>query len=1092
MPLGSTSGGEHDADGSHPDPENVAAPSLVGQVLGGKYRIEAFIGAGGMGAVFKATQLTLDRPVAIKIMRSSASEAVNAERFKREALAVAQLSHANVVTVYDYDVEPGVGAYLVTEFLDGRSLRAELARTGKLVVRDAVAILEQACAGVQAAHDAGIVHRDIKPENVFLVGAPGSPLRAKVLDFGIAKIVALRDDLKITQEGTFVGSARYSSPEQADGFDVDGRADVYSLGCVLYEMLAGRPPFVATTVASLIVKHAVERPKSLHHFRLDVSPSVQSVVDRSLAKRAEDRYPTPASLADALVRALQTETGVHEIVGQITHDTPPGDPTAENLRVTGESHRRPPRADGPRNNLPVYLANFVERETEREAIRRLLASTRLVSLTGAGGIGKTRLAVEIARDMLDEYPDGVWFVELGPLADLNAVPQVVASALGVREEGGTPIVELVVEALARKRALLVLDNCEHLVASCAELVRMLLGACPELRVLATSREALRLTGEALYHVPSLSHPAADAPLEEALGYQAVQLFVERARALVPAFELTAANVAAVASICRRLEGIPLAIELAAARSRVLTPAGIDGRLGDRFRLLTGGERGSPTRQQTLRAAVDWGYELLTDEERVLLQRLSVFSGGWSVDGAESVGRGEEWGGGTGAGVERGGAGSIQSSHSPLPTLDILERLVDKSMVRVDESGVETRFAMLDTIREYAREKLRGAGQEAVVSGLHAAWCLAIAAVADEATGEDEKRDAYEVLEREHENLRAALHWSIDREGDVRFGVSLCDRLYRYWIERGYLSEGRRWFTSALARDPELPRATAATTVRQLCTFAVSQGDYQEARTILETSLESPEGVDEREVTMTLHLLAHVEERMGDYERAERSRERSLAIARKIEDLHAIGITLNSLGLAALDRGEYPRAAQFFVESLSVFRERGEMPNIAVALHNLGEIAFRLGDADRAVELLEESLAIGREYNLKRVIAYSSHVLGNVSTDTGDLARARALFREAMALNEEVGDRDGVAYVLEGLACLAAAEGDAERALRLASAAASARASIGSTLPPPEKAAFDDRMERVRATLDPDRAERAVAEGWAMSLREAASEAERGD
>jgi len=404
-------------------------------------------------------------------------------------------------------------------------------------------------------------------------------------------------------------------------------------------------------------------------------------------------------------------------------------------------------------------------------------------------------------------------------------------------------------------------------------------------------------------------------------------------------------------------------------------------------------------------------------------------------------------------------------------LDALERLVDKSMVRLDDAGRDTRFGMLETIRDYAREKLRASGREAEVLRRHASWCV-------EAAGEP-----YELVERERENLRAALHWAIDEGHDVELGASICLAAHKFWLELGYLTEGRRWTAAAIAKGEDLPRSERSKAERYLCSFLVSQGDYQEARTILDRLTE--EGADnDRETTLALQLRAHVEERMGDYERATQIRERSLALARTIGEPHAIGVVLNSLGLAALDRGEYERAAEIFEEALSLFRAAGEMANTAVTLHNLGEIAFRLGDNARAVTLLEESLVIGREQNLQRVLAYSSQLLGTVAVAMRDLERARALFRDAMTLDEAAGDRDGIAYVLEGFASLAAVEGNGERALRLAAAASTVRASIGSTLPPPERAAFDARMGEARAALDPDVADRAIASGAALSQRDA--------
>jgi predicted ATPase/transcriptional regulator with XRE-family HTH domain len=501
--------------------------------------------------------------------------------------------------------------------------------------------------------------------------------------------------------------------------------------------------------------------------------------------------------------------------------TPPDRSSPPGARASPVLDSAGARAVGAASNLtdlPVPMTSFIGRARELAAVKQRFSSARLLTLTGPGGCGKTRLALQAAAELADKFADGVCFVELAPLGDPRLVPQSVASALGVREEPTRPLPVTLIDTLHRRQLLLVLDNCEHLIAACAELAHILLSACPQLHVLATSREVLGVAGEMAWRVPPLASPDPQrpVPVEHLLQYEAVQLFVERARTVQPTFTVTERNAAAVAQVCHRLDGIPLAIELAAARVKVLTVEQIAARLDDRFRLLTGGSRIALPRQQTLQAAIDWSYDLLSEPERRLWRRLSVFAGGWTLEAAEAVC--------AGAGLDAA------------EVLDRLTSLVDKSLVTVDAMAGEARYRLLETIRQYGREKLERSGEAAVIRRQHLEWHVGLAERAEpELTGPDQAV-WLEKLEAEHDNLRAALEWSqVEAQGE-QIGLRVAAALWRFWLVHGHLREGRRWLEGMLAGSPEAWPAVRAKALYGAGALAEDQGDYAAARAFFAESL----------------------------------------------------------------------------------------------------------------------------------------------------------------------------------------------------------------------------------------------------------------
>jgi len=708
-----------------------------------------------------------------------------------------------------------------------------------------------------------------------------------------------------------------------------------------------------------------------------------------------------------------------------------------------------PRHEEPvRHNLPLQLTSFVGRETALVELGQLLARTRLLSLTGAPGVGKTRLALQLADEAADAYADGVWLVELAPLADPGLVLQTVAHVVGVQEEAGRPLLVTLGEALRGKQLLLVLDNCEHLIEACAELADRLLRVCPHLEILATSREVLGIVGETAWWVPSLAVPAESQPVATdrltSLGQsEAVRLFVERARASVPTFALTERNAGAVVQICSRLDGIALALELAAARVRVLSVEQLAARLDDAltergqarstepFRLLTAGSRVAMPRQQTLRATLDWSYQLLTDPERVLLRRLAVFAGGWTMEAAERVVPDEL---------------DVHSSSSILPSdvLDLLVQLVNKSLVVADLHAEQQRYRLLEMVRQYAWEKLDEAGEEATLRHRHLAWLVALAETAQpNLRGPDE--DLWlDRLERELDNLRVALAWSQQVPAEAESGLRLAGATWMFWYRRWRLSEGRGWL------EPALAAATAPTAARIWAIFGAC-------------------------------ALAHVQ---GDLDRAGVLADEGLALSEELGDRRGRGYFLFGLARMAQERGDGQRAVVLAEESLVEVRAADDTLGTAISFGGLGLLAYERGDVQQATARYQEALTLYRELGDRYGIAWSLHYLGLAVHAQGDRERATALFQESLTLRREIDDAEGLAGSLEALAAVTAARGQLARGARLLAAAGTVRQTTGTPVPLTERAGHERTLSRVCDGLGAEAFAAAWAEGQAMSLPDA--------
>ncbi len=707
------------------------------------------------------------------------------------------------------------------------------------------------------------------------------------------------------------------------------------------------------------------------------------------------------------------------------------------------------------SHLPTTLTTFVGRAEELAEVRRLLESSRLLTLTGAGGMGKTRRAIELVRGLAQAHTGGVVFVELAALAEPALVPQAVASALGIQEQPGRPLRQTLVDALRSRQVLLVLDNCEHLVQVCAEIAESLLRDCPDLRILATSRQPLRIPGEVAWRVPPLGMPLRPGRIApgELASSEAALLFVERARAAQPGFGLSEQNAPHIAQICHRLDGIPLALELAAARVPALGVPQLATRLEDCFSLLTGGSRTALPRQRTLRGALDWSCGLLSDREQRLFQRLSVFAGGWTLEAAEAICAGEV-----------------------LPraeVLGLLAELVDQSLVVAEECGGSQRCRLLEPVRQYARERLEAADEGDELGRLHAEYFTRLAEAAEPELLGPAQAEWLDRLEVEHDNLRAALARAT-RRGPGRLdgvpmaalGLRLATALVMLWHIRGYWHEGRRWLEAALvmaARAPALLRAKALNAAGWL---AWDQGDYDRAGALSEEALALSRVLgDPWSIGWSTGRLSHVRWMQGRYDEAAALAEEAVSLFRGLDAPWYLGWSLHQSGRVAHARGDEERASDLFEESLAHFGIAGDRGfGMAFQFANLGDVARACGDLPRAIQLYEEVLARLRALGFKQGLVHTLHSLAAVCRARGDDARARALHLEALLLCRDLGDLCGIATSLEGLAEIARVEGRLEFAGRLFAAASRLRESVGCPLPPAEMPTHERSLAALRSGL----------------------------
>lgn len=1015
-----------------------APVSLAGRTFGA-YEVLSLLGAGGMGEVYLGRDTRLGRNVAVKLL--PAKHCLDAERiwrFEREARAASALNHPNIVTLYDIG-NADEGRFIVMELVEGRTLRQAMEHGA---VPAAIPVVGgQIAKALAVAHAAGIVHRDVKPENI-MIRQDGY---VKVLDFGLARLVREPERgpqaLTGTHPGQVMGTVRYMSPEQARGENPGAPSDVFSLGVVFYEMATGRHPFPSDSVLGTLHAIATQTPTAPSSLNSLLPRELDRTILLMLEKNPAMR-PTAAEVDAALASGGHSAATAGRQASSVAQD-----------------------ASKPSQNLPVHRTPFIGRRVDRTALQPLLIdpAIRLVTLTGPGGTGKTRLAVQVASDLAGHFPGGTCFVNLALISDARLVVPAIAQALGVRESPGQPLAGVVREHLrGLGTMLLILDNFEHVVAAASD-VAELLDDCPGVKAMVTSRVVLRLYGEQEYSVLPLPLPEAGAPLSPGrlMDFPSIALFVQRAAAVRPDFRLTVENAGAVAEICRRLDGLPLAIELAAARVKVLPPAGLLARIASRLELLRGGANDLPERQRTLRSTIDWSYDLLTPSEQRLFRRLAIFVGGCTLEAAEAV-------------------CDVQEDLD-VELLDAVTSLMDKSLLaQAWTADGDARFTMLETLREYGQERLRQAGEWELTREAHAAYCLVLAEEGLHAPTPADQDSWLTRCDNEYDNFRAALEY-LSSAGNTEWGLRLGSALLRFWESREHLTEGRALLAAILnkpgADTPSIHRAGALFAAGVL---ASAQGDPITEPITRESYEMYRQFGDTAGMAMVMNGLAIQAVGRGQYDRARVHMEEALALWGQL-GTGRVALALSNLANIAKRQGDYATARSTYERILQDYRSVGDQRGIAFALSGLGDVAAREGDSGRARAHYEESLACFCGIQDQWGKAGVMRDLGNLARSDGKPSEAEGFYRDALLAFQGLGHHRGMARVLEHLAACAAMQSRQRQAFTLAGAAAALR----ERLKTPPTAEEQEELQRVlsgaRAGLRAAEEAAAWQEGRRMTL-----------
>jgi predicted ATPase/serine/threonine protein kinase len=1028
----------------------MAVTPAVGSQIG-SYRIQSELGRGAVGRVFLAEHVGLRRKAALKLLVPElASDEDFRERFVRESQLVAAIEHPNMIPIFDAGEVEGV-LFIAMRYVEGYDLRHLIGREGRLDPELALEIIRQVAAALDAAHAREIVHRDVKPENI-LIDVPTG--RTYLTDFSIAR----RGRSSATERGVFAGTVSYASPEQIQGQETGPSADVYALGCVLYEALTGERPFPKETDVAVLFGHILDPPPRVSDKRPDLPGRLDAVVCRALAKDEGERYPSCGEFVAAASDALRSSTAA-------AADAPhPESPTPA---VPGEKDR---------TKLPPPAGPLLGRTDDLTAVLGALRddAVRFLTLTGPGGTGKTRLALEVGSSVADEFRNGICFVGLAAINDPAVVLPSIVAALGVEARGGGDdagpathegLLEATRAELAGERLLVILDNFEHLLPAAAT-VSELLTALPSLKVLVTSRSPLHVRGEREHVVGPLEVPDPDAggDLDVLAASPAVALFIQCAGEVSPGFSLDHANAPAIVEICRRLDGLPLAIELAAARLRLLTPAAIASRLENRLQLLTGGARDLPSRHQTLRGTIDWSYELLDEAARMLFARCAVFADGFTLDAAEQI----------------CATGELDS----VLLVDALAALVDESLLRRREGACgDARFELLQTIREYALFRLIERRELDALRARHAAWVVALAESAEPKLVGPDQAVWLRRLDDEAGNVRAALNWSLE-SGDVGTGLRIAGALFRLWSSRGQLSEARRWLDRALSVDAPVSAEVRAKGLYAAAYCALGQGEFSEAVTRFEESLHlSREQKDRAGVARCLAQLAWLLTARGDHEQGAALSRESLGLAREVGDTRTASLVLATLADIAFAEGDYRSASDLYAETLEARRALGDVRTVADALLKTGRARALAGERDRALTSLEEGLQLARALGDGWTTSVALASLAFVALLDNDGEAAVPLLGDALDWAIRRGDKRLVAECAACLAAAAVIRGDHDRAARLWGAADAARADIGAAISPVERFLLETRLPAVRASLGEERLQAARAEGAELGIED---------
>ncbi|MFI9538091.1 protein kinase [Nocardia fusca] len=962
-------------DDPSPTVRDVVDPVTEGLAASGLDDAEE-IGRGGFGVVYRCIQAELDRAVAVKVLPAEL-DAESRARFSREQRVMGRLTgHPNIVIILETGVTANGRPYLVMPYHQLGSLDGRIREQGPLPTETVLWMGVKIAGALESAHRLGVLHRDVKPGNILLTDY-GEPA---LTDFGLARITGGFQ----TAAGALTGSPAFMAPEVLAGEDPTSAADVYGLGATLFCALTGHAAFERRSgenVVTQFLRISTEPVPNLHE--LGIAEDVAAMIAAAMSREPQ-RRPTLVALGEALQQAQRHHGfAVDEMALYFEPDGEPRD-----RMVDAPKWRSPvsvPRQGA--GTLPLELTSFVDRRSELAAVKNLLSTARLVTLTGIGGVGKTRLALQAAAAVRGDFADGVWLVELADVSEPALMVNAVATTLGLRDDPARSLSAVVRDFLVSRVSLLVLDNCEHLVEAVAELVDSWLQHCPDLRILVTTRETLGSAGEAILQVPPLAVPEpGQEPSPRGLArYDALTLFADRATAAMPGLQFSDDDKVSVARICARLDGLPLAIELAAARIRTMSPEQILQHLDDRYALLTRGSRTAPRRQQTLRWCIDWSYELCTPAEQRLWARLSIFAGGFELDAAEQV-----------CGADSA-AGCL---------LDVLSSLVDKSILIRDESRGVVRLRLLETVREYGRHRLRESGEEQLLRRRHRDWFKQLAQSADAECISARQPYWFARVQREQSNLRAALEYSLaeDTEQAAEAGLKIAAALYGVWTFLGMYSEGRRWIELLLDHPAQQSIADRVKALQVGCTIAAMQGDLPTAAELAE---EGHVLAQQAPIPTTRAPIAYADGTValysGDLAAASLSFERAREELGSNRQGFLYGSALTLLGLARDLSGDPRGAIECYQELLSVTEACGEVLFRSAALWGMGLAAWQQGSLAWAMELLENSLRVNRQMSSPFVAALVLEVLCWVHGDQGEAERAAVLMGAAEELQRSMGN-----------------------------------------------------------------------------------------
>ncbi len=962
--------------------------NLIGQQLG-NYRIEGLLGRGGFAEVYLGKHIYLNSPAALKVLHTVLADA-DQTKFIQEAQTLVSLHHPHIVRLLDFSVAES-RPFLVMEYAPGGTLRQIHPPGSRVPLARIVQYVQQIASALAYTHQHHqLIHRDIKPENM-LIGVQDTLLLS---DFGLAFSTMQTQAYSTQKTQEAAGTSLYLAPEQLQGKPV-AASDQYALAVVVYEWLCGRAPFHGTPL-EIAMQHLSQVPPPLHEQAADLPPAVEDVLLRALAKQPGQRFADIEAFAYALQQASR------EISVSLSIDIPAPTRTQSPSVVS----IRP--APAPFWKVPPVFTSLIGREQDVAAIRTLLIAerVRMVTLLGMGGVGKTSLSIEIAVNMRDYFVDGVCFVPLAAVNTPEQVLPVIAQELGLQDTNTAPLFEQVRNFLRGKLFLLILDNFEQIVST-APIIEQLLMECPQLTLLVTSREVLHIQGEHEFVMKPLLIPDLTQQIasEDLLQVASVALFLQRARLVTPNFKLSSANKRAIAEICICLDGLPLAIELAAARIKLLSPQALLTRLARRFDVLKGSIHTAPARQQTLRNTLKWSYDLLNPAEQRLFRRLAIFVGSWTIEAVEAVCYDDGW-------------------QGQVSALDEISSLLDKSLLTLSElEGEDSRLQMLMTVREYGLECLQACNETEQVRQAHARYYLALAEEAEmQRIGGTQQTTWLTRLEQEHENIRAALSW-LSEKHEYELLLRLVGAVCWFWLVRGHLKEGYQWAEKALATREGVSAAVCAKALYNAGALAYHLSMYDQTEHLCQESLMLYRQLDEPSGrAMALYWLGIVACWVKqDYVHAHTYAEEALALCAACNDISGMADALSMLAYIALNQGNYSEARDFFEQGLMRFKEADDAWGIAYTTRYLARVLLEQGENAKASALIEESLAISATLGYTSGIASTLCYKGHLALRQGEMSRARTLIEESLAIHREQGHRAGIAESLSMLANVTLAE-----------------------------------------------------------------------